>query len=649
MRKILFSLILLPFFALSVQAQNPGDVISHNQNLNLTPEGLVGELGNLFGTEVPAEIYDLANSIHIGLKAHRVLYYTKDYHGNLVQASGLILYPKVDFKMSTLVYCHPTTDHRDNVPSNLKDINEYGFALPLIYALSGYIVFAPDYIGMGSGEGTYHPYVDFKTESGATLDFMKAANTVMNQLDVKRYDEYFIGGYSQGGHAVMSTLKANYEKGSPYQFKYAYPGAGPYDMSKTTIEKGVLQKTEYPNTAFLAYIVNTCHQNGFSQYSQSPAQIIAPAYVDLYQQRAIEQGGGLDWGPSVWRQMFQTSYVNQMSNNNSSLRNCLRGSDVYDWYNKTPTTLAHGSIDKTVHPDNSTKTQSTQRGYYPWWDLNKYKIEHQSLGPVDHTLGAIVHLLASLHKFNSLRAGGYFNQWAWLFTKGEVGTEHQFNSYIQPDLNFELSEIYSVKNIANSHLDRNPSLNIDYLKDLEDGVYMIYAKNEEGADVVMPFVKQTPEKVDESLFVRSEVDGILHFNSLPEDLLAIHVFDANQNLKISLDAETFYENQNSLDVSNLKWDDYTFEVVFSTNALQFDKKVGVLAESTDIQVYTQGKTIWIQSQADDIQEVQIYNIEGKLVWNTQVKNQSKIQSIHLPSGVYLVNINSKQSQKIIIK
>jgi hypothetical protein len=64
------------------------------------------------------------------------------------------MYPNVGFKLSTVVSDHGTTDSRHNVPSNFKGALTAGFVVELSYVLNGYILMAPDYVGMGTGEGT---------------------------------------------------------------------------------------------------------------------------------------------------------------------------------------------------------------------------------------------------------------------------------------------------------------------------------------------------------------------------------------------------------------------------------------------------------------------------------------------------------------
>ncbi len=378
-------------------AQQAGDVVSTEQKLDLTPQGVVNFIANNLGDQNTPEFSNYLNSFNIGLKGYKITYYTKNENNVLVKATGLLMYPNVPFKLSTVVSDHGTTDSRNNVPSNFKGALTAGFVVELSYVLNGYILMAPDYVGMGTGEGT-HPYVDYATEAGATIDFITAANKVLAQLNIKRYDEYFLAGYSQGAHAAMSTLKRlSISNPNNIKFKYAYMGDGPYDFSGVTLNKGVLEKDIYPFTSFLANVLHTCNNTGYKTYNNNISEVISAEYLDKYNYHVIQDNGGLLWGPFLWRKLFTTSFVNDVTNNpNNKLRLCMKPKDVYDWYNKTPMTLGHSTIDLAIPPENTSKTIEVQRGYYPWWDLNKYKLNSFYWGPLGHVGGILPFTLASM-------------------------------------------------------------------------------------------------------------------------------------------------------------------------------------------------------------------------------------------------------------
>ncbi|MFI9631341.1 lipase family protein [Nocardia sp. NPDC051929] len=65
----------------------------------------------------------------------------------------------------------------------------------------GYAVVAPDYVGLGAGAATTHPYLQSRTEATATVDLVRAARHV----DAALARRWAVTGVSQGGHAALNT------------------------------------------------------------------------------------------------------------------------------------------------------------------------------------------------------------------------------------------------------------------------------------------------------------------------------------------------------------------------------------------------------------------------------------------------------------
>ncbi|WP_336732735.1 T9SS type A sorting domain-containing protein [Chryseobacterium sp. VD8] len=617
-------------------AQQAGDVFSVEQKLDLTPQAVAGFISNNLGEQNSPDFVNYLNSFNVGLKAYKITYYTKNEKNNLVKATGLLMYPKANYKLSTVVSDHGTTDSRQNVPSNLKGVLYAGFVVELSYVLNGYILMAPDYVGMGSGDGV-HPYVHYPTEASATIDFVTAANKVLVQQNVKRYDEYFLTGYSQGAHAAMSTLKKlSISNPNNLNFKYAYMGDGPYDFSGVTLQKGVLEKDVYPFTSFIANVVNTCNKTGYQMYNSSISEVISSEYLDRYNYHVIQDNGGLLWGPLVWRTLFTNNFVNDVTNNqNNKLRQCLKSNDVYDWYNKTPMTLGHSTVDLAIHPENTSKTIDVQRGYYSWWDLNKYKLEAFYWGPLGHIGGIVPFILASNAKFNTLRSGGLLNEWAMLTSKqsqnSQSGISSLYKSQIKPDLqNMELLEVTDF----NKEKAERKAVSNNNLASLQDGVYLLKV-SENNSEKLIPYIKNSPETVEEKDIVKSELNNILNLKINQEELLAVNIFDDNKNLIKSISQEQYIKdggiNLNTIDSQNL-----ILEIATRFYNLQFKKQIREVKAEDPISVIAQNNQIIVKAK-NGIKNISIYSISGDLIQNQEV-NSSQFESNTIKTGVYVVQV-----------
>lgn len=633
MKKILsFLLGLIASFYFPQQA---GDVAQVEQKLNLSAPEVINFISNNVGEQNIPEFVNYLKGFNVGLKAYKITYYTRNENSSLVKATGLIMYPNVNYNLSTVVSAHGTTDSRHNVPSNLKGVMYIGFGVELSYALNGYIVMAPDYVGMGTGDGT-HPYVHYPTEAGATIDFVKAANKVLTQLGVKRYNEYFLAGYSQGAHAAMSTLKKlSVSNPDNLYFKYAYMGDGPYDFSGVTLQKGVLEKDVYPFTSFIANVVNTCNNTGYQTYNNSISEVISAEYMDKFNYHVLQDNGGLLWGPLLWKKLFTPNFVNEVTNNsNSKLKQCLRSNDVYDWYNKTPTTLGHATVDLAIHPDNTSKTIVTQQNYYPWWDLNKYKLAAFYWGPVGHIGGMIPFVLASNAKFNTLRSGGIFNQWALLTSKNNTNNSKNndmYSSQIKPDLKGkQLTDIFDF-NKENKQSRRIPNTS---LSSLNDGVYLlkIYENNQTR---YIPYIKRTPNSVKEYEIVTSENNNILSLKINIDELKSINIFDSEKNLIRNITQEE-YRQMNGIDLNRIERQNYTFEIIMQFYSLQFNKYTGNPSEKKGVKVFAEKSQIMVKSQ-QDLKNISIYSISGALIQNVEW-NGNNFTSKNLDPGIYIVTV-----------
>ena len=135
-------------------------------------------------------------------------YLTQD-RGQLVEATAFVAYPRAAESsgepLVPLLMTHGTTGFSDGCsPSN----NLAWRTLAAFFATHGYVVVAPDFIGlkgMGDPSGSLHPYLGGQATAIASLDAVRA----LGKLPINKRgnlcvaEEFVVFGPSQGGHAAL--------------------------------------------------------------------------------------------------------------------------------------------------------------------------------------------------------------------------------------------------------------------------------------------------------------------------------------------------------------------------------------------------------------------------------------------------------------
>ena len=114
-------------------------------------------------------------------------------------------------------------------------------------AFTNFIVVAPDYYGFGITEKEPQAYCLSRPNGRASLDAYLAAKRLIEDLQVKKGDDFIVVGYSEGGQTTMSVLREISERHPEVKVKRAFAGDGPYDINSmyNAIAKG---DTEMPST-----------------------------------------------------------------------------------------------------------------------------------------------------------------------------------------------------------------------------------------------------------------------------------------------------------------------------------------------------------------------------------------------------------------
>ena len=148
------------------------------------------------------------------VKVYRIRYQTQD-KGQLVDATGVVAMPDIDENMTfpVISVLHGTVSGFNDIcaPSTDTTIEGEATGTAVLLASFGYIIAAPDYLGLKSFGGPssgLHPYLIGEPTAIAVLDMMRAAKNLINLKGLKALpgDNGIIGG-SQGGHAAAFTTR----------------------------------------------------------------------------------------------------------------------------------------------------------------------------------------------------------------------------------------------------------------------------------------------------------------------------------------------------------------------------------------------------------------------------------------------------------
>ena len=185
-----------------------------------------------------------------------------DPFGNPCTLSGTITVDKSLIKddqpyNGILLYNHFTIYATTQAPS--RGAVEF----PTGAAFTNFIVVAPDYYGFGITEKEPQAYCIARANGRASLDAYLAAKRMIEDLNVKKGDDFVIAGDSEGGQTTMSVLREISERHSEIKVKRAFAGDGPYDINSMydAITKG---DTEMPSTVCnLLYAYNHFFNLGY--------------------------------------------------------------------------------------------------------------------------------------------------------------------------------------------------------------------------------------------------------------------------------------------------------------------------------------------------------------------------------------------------
>jgi pimeloyl-ACP methyl ester carboxylesterase len=299
----------------------------------------------------------LTGYVKYPVKVYKVTYKTKNTDGTEITASGAVMLPVTDQRISMISVQHGTITTDAEGPSNLSPGSEAA-SLGTIFSAMGYIVAYPDYIGYGASSNLPHPYEHRSSLASASLDMLRAVKELLRaQRDVNWDEKLFIGGYSEGGYATMSLQKKiEDEASSEFNLRASSCGAGAYDK-----------------TAFMKHIINN-PTSGVASYNSLYLWVLLtydriyklnkPAsyyFKEPYATQIAQNGNKVNINAS-FNTILTDSFKKALNEGtDTGFINAISDNDVYDWKPKTPTRLYHGDEDPLVFYFNSVNADAAMR------------------------------------------------------------------------------------------------------------------------------------------------------------------------------------------------------------------------------------------------------------------------------------------------
>jgi len=361
-----------------------GELVEATFQMTLTPTQVEPYL-SLFGAPIG---YTLTHSAD----AYKIHYKTRDKHGDLTLASGVMFLPQAVETMDLVSVQHGTALKRENTGS----VNPLYAMDGIMFAMSGFMAVAPDYIGLGISEDM-HPYLHAELTANAIVDMLRAVRIYACENDLDISDELFLAGYSEGGYATMAAQKfIETDYSDEFQLSAVAPMSGPYDLIGST--RDLLSRDAYDIPAFLVYVVAAYDDiygwNRLTEIFNEPYASMIPALYD----GTLELGDVNGQLPTAIDALFKADFTAAFfAEQEVAIQHALEENTLLDWGPVAPVRLYHGTADSTVSINN------TLSAYTSLQANGGTSVELVTLLGADHVGGFIPSMILAEAWFDSIR------------------------------------------------------------------------------------------------------------------------------------------------------------------------------------------------------------------------------------------------------
>ena len=372
----------LLFFVLLFISCEKNDSVSIDAVFDTEFNGTVKKiesLGYYSKTDVVQQLQILANLKDIkqepveticGYYLYRITYQTTNFDGRKIWVSGLLGMPDIKDVKGIVSWQHGTNPDRNNSPSK-PSVTE-GIGPASVFSGDGYILLAPDYIGLGE---SYEVPTYFHTESTVStiVDFLLVGEKILTHIGSKQ-NNLFLVGFSQGGHATAAVHRSieKYNHTS-LNLKVSACIGGVYNLKDIALPYVVKINSSY----YMAHIANS-----YSLIYGHPLEsLVKPEWTTTI--RSLFDGSKSNdyiYGklPAYLSSFMQNDVLDDFRNGKENwFTLALEENEVYDWKPINEIRLYYGSEDKDASPENPEFTYNHMKAFGG-------NVELICVGAVDH-------------------------------------------------------------------------------------------------------------------------------------------------------------------------------------------------------------------------------------------------------------------------
>jgi pimeloyl-ACP methyl ester carboxylesterase len=329
--------------------------------------------------------------IRYGVRLFRVQYWTTRFDGVPTIASGLVAIPRGVPLRGVVSYQHGTNPTRAEAPS--KPTLGEGMLCSALFAGGGYLLVAPDYVGLGKSEET-HPYMHTTSTVAAVMDLLKAARALTDRENIAWSSQLFLWGFSQGGHASVMVHRALEALDDPaFRVIASAPVAGPYDLRRVSVPEA-LAGGAANHALYLGYVANAYskiyRQPITSLLTDDSAVLIQKLFDGRHTFKQI-----LAALPKP-RDLFRSEFLEDFEGEQQHwFCRALNENQAHDWKPVAPIRMLYGDADADVSPRDSREAAKHMT------DLGG-NVEAVSVGHFDH-VKSVYHAIPKIrHWFDTL-------------------------------------------------------------------------------------------------------------------------------------------------------------------------------------------------------------------------------------------------------